>query len=488
LAKRTGWFLPGPELQLVALRIDAPEDESYHGIYHEYVHLITQLNYGKLPICLTEGIAEFFAYSELSENLTYLGKVKPNAIESPISSPARLMLSGILSLRLYRIVIDYCYFPGAFAMRRGIRSRKHRNHFHRRTPPGSSPGSLMIDPQAPHPKIMVTAYSPESEIEETISDVESIRSYLSKWPVVWINVEGLGDAETIRNLGLIFDLHRLALEDVINVHQRPKVEIYKSQYFIVVRMADLHDRLETQQLAIFLGKNYVLTFQETGSGRFDPIRTRIRDIGGRIRHSGADYLAYAILDSCIDNYFPALEKYGEQIESLEDQVILHPGNQFVSEIHEMKRDLLTLRRAVWPLREAVNSLIREPSQFLTDETRIYMRDCYDHTIQVIDLLENYRDIAGDLIEVYLSSVSNRLNEIMKILTIFTTIFIPLNFIAGIYGMNFKNMPELNWHYGYLYALGIMTALTLGMFFYFRKKGWWGPSGDPEKQQNPKNLS
>jgi magnesium transporter len=358
-------------------------------------------------------------------------------------------------------------------MRRGIRSRKHRNHFHRRNPPGSSPGTLMIDPQAPQPKIKVIAYSPESEIEETVADVEPIRSYMSKWPVVWINVEGLGDAETIRKLGQLFDLHRLALEDVINVHQRPKVEIYKSHYFIVVRLADLRDRLETQQLSIFLGKNYVLTFQETESGRFDPLRARIRDKGGRIRHSGVDYLAYAILDSCIDNYFPALEKYGEQIETLEDQVILRPGNQFVSETHEMKRDLLILRRAVWPLREAVNSLIREPSQFITDETRIYMRDCYDHTIQVIDLLENYRDIAGDLIEVYLSSVSNRLNEIMKILTIFTTIFIPLTFIAGVYGMNFKYMPEINWTYGYAYALGLMALLILGMLFYFRKKGWWG---------------
>jgi magnesium transporter len=365
-------------------------------------------------------------------------------------------------------------FSGAFAMRRGIRSRKHRSHFHRRNPPGSSPGTLVIDPQAPRPKIRITAYGPESQTDETVADIESIKIYLSKWPVVWIHVDGLGDAETIRKLGQVFELHRLALEDVINVHQRPKVENYKNYNFIVVRMADLREKLETQQLSIFLGNNYVLTFQETESGCFDPIRSRIRDKGGRIRQSGADYLAYAILDSCIDNYFPALEKYGEQIELLEDQVILHPGNQFVSEIHEMKRDLLILRRAVWPLREAVNSLIREPSQFITDETRLYIRDCYDHTIQVIDLLENYRDIAGDLIEVYLSSVSNRLNEIMKILTIFTTIFIPLNFIAGLYGMNFKNMPELNWRYGYPYALGLMAALIFGMLLYFRRKGWLGP--------------
>jgi magnesium transporter len=377
-------------------------------------------------------------------------------------------------------------------MSRGMKSRKHRNHFHRRNPPGSSPGTLTIDPQASHPKIKIIAYNPESEIEESVHDVESIRSYLTKWPVVWINVDGLGDAETIRKLGNIFDLHRLAMEDVVNVHQRPKVELYAHHYFIVVRMADLHDRLETQQLSMFLGKNYVLTFQESESGRFNPILARIREKSGRIRHSGADYLAYAILDSCIDHYFPALEKYGEAIEMLEDQVVLHPSSQFVSEIHEIKRDLLTLRRAVWPLREAVNSLIREPSKLIADETRVYIRDCYDHTIQVIDLLENFRDIAGDLMEVYLSSVSNRLNEIMKVLTIFTTIFIPLTFIAGVYGMNFNtgkshwNMPELNWHYGYLFALGLMAALVVVMLLYFRKKGWLGSSGDPEKSRTPES--
>ncbi len=385
-------------------------------------------------------------------------------------------------------MISYCLFSGASAMRRGIRSRKNRNRFHRRNLPGSSPGTLIIDPLAVHPIIKVIAYNPESEIEEVVQNIESIRDYLLKWPVVWINVEGLGDAETIRQLGSVFDLHRLALEDVVNVHQRPKVDAYKSHYFIVARMAEMQDRLETQQISMFLGTNYILTFQETESSRFNPLHNRIRDKSGRIRKSGPDYLAYAILDSCIDHYFPVLEKYGEELETLEDQVVINPSSQFVSEIHEMKRDLLSLRRAVWPLREAINSLIREPSQLITDETRVYMRDCYDHTIQVIDLLENYRDIAGDLMEVYLSSVSNRLNEIMKILTIFTTIFIPLTFIAGVYGMNFNtgksrwNMPELNWHYGYFFSLTLMAALAAVMLIYFRKKGWLGSSGDSGKSR------
>jgi magnesium transporter len=376
------------------------------------------------------------------------------------------------------------YFSGASAMTRGIRNRKNRNRFHRRNLPGSSPGSLIIDPQAVHPKIKIIAYNPESEIEEVIQNVESIRNYLLKWPVVWISVEGLGNAEILRQLGSIFDLHRLALEDVVNVHQRPKVESYKGHYFMVARMAEMQDRLEMKQLSIFLGANYVLTFQESESHHFDPLRNRIHDKGGRIRKSGVDYLAYAILDSCIDNYYPLLEKYGEEIELLEDRVILRPSNEFVAEIHEVKRDLLVLRRAVWPLREAINVLVREASQLITDETRVYFRDCYDHTIQIIDLLENYRDIAGDLMEVYLSSVSNRLNEIMKLLTIFTTIFIPLTFISGLYGMNFNtskshwNMPELNWSYGYLFVISLMVAVTAVMLVYFRKKGWLGSQRKP----------
>jgi magnesium transporter len=369
-------------------------------------------------------------------------------------------------------------------MTRGIKHRRHRNQFHRRTPPGTSPGTLATDPQAPHPRIRVIAYGPESAIEEDVSDVESIRHYLAKWPVVWVNVDGLGDAEVIRQLGQIFGLHRLAMEDVINVHQRAKVEQYDSYYYFVARMAELHDTLETDQLSLFLGRNYVLTFQETAGDCFDPIRLRIRKKGGRLRLSSADYLAYALLDASIDNYFPIIEKYGEQIEVLEDQVVLHPGSRIVPEIHELKRNLLGLRRAVWPLREAVNGLIREPSPLIAQETRLYLRDCYDHTVQIIDLLENYRDIAASLMEVYLSSVSNRLNEIMKFLTIFTTLFIPLNFIAGLYGMNFNtekspwNMPELNWFLGYPMVLGTMVAACAAMLFYFRRKGWIG-SSDPD---------
>jgi magnesium transporter len=363
-------------------------------------------------------------------------------------------------------------------------SRRSRRRGHggieRRTPPGASPGTLIIDPVAPAPVIRIMAYGPEGVADQTLTDPQAVRGFLTRWPVTWINVDGLGDAATITRLGEIFNIHRLALEDVVNVHQRAKVEQYDGQIYIVARMANPGERIETEQLSIFLGRNYVLTFQEAAGDCFDPVRERIRKASGRIRHTGPDYLAYALLDAFIDSCFPVLEGYGERLEALEDEVIQRPDRQVIARIHEAKRDLLALRRAVWPLREALNTLTRESSPLIRDETRLYLRDCYDHTVQIIDLLENYRDIASSLMEVYLSSVSNRLNEIMKILTIFTTVFIPLNLIAGIYGMNFHtesspwNMPELSWYLGYPFAIALMTALALGMLLYFRRKGWIGP--------------
>ncbi len=370
-------------------------------------------------------------------------------------------------------------------------SRRSRRHGRKsgdmhRNPPGSSPGTMIADPQAPRPKIRVMAYGPGSVIDEVVEDVNAIRGLLGKWPVTWINVDGLGDVATIARLGEMFELHRLAQEDVVNVHQRAKAELYGKHYFIVARMTELNEHLGTEQLSLFLGKDYVLTFQEAEGDCFDPVRERIRKAGGRIRKAGPDYLAYALLDASIDNHFPVLEHYGEKLEMLEDEVVLRPGKRVVSQIHEVKRDLLVLRRAVWPLRETLNTLAREDTTFICPETRIYLRDCYDHVVQIIDLLENYRDIASSLMEVYLSSVSNRLNEIMKILTIITALFIPMNLIAGIYGMNFNtdrspfNMPELNWFLGYPFALSLMATAATIMFFYFRRKGWVGTHEDDSK--------
>lgn len=364
----------------------------------------------------------------------------------------------------------------------------------RRTPPGASPGTLSIDPLAPRPVISLIAYGPMEFTEQAIDDPQKIRDFLGRWPVVWINVDGLGNAEALSQIGTIFSLHRLALEDVVNVHQRAKVDEYADHLFIVARMVEKSAESGTEQLSIFLGANYVLTFQERAGDCFDPLRDRIRRSRGRVREAGADYLAYCILDGAIDDYFPTLEQYGERLEGLEDDIIAHPGRSCIARIHAIKRELLILRRAIWPLREAVNVLYREHTTIITEPTRLYLRDCYDHTIQVIDLLENHREIASDLMDVYLSSVSNRMNEVMKVLTVITTIFIPLTFIAGIYGMNFDpdsspwNMPELRWRWGYPACMLIMAAIAAGLLISFRRRGWLGSVEDDPPTDPPAGPS
>jgi magnesium transporter len=372
-------------------------------------------------------------------------------------------------------------------MRKSTEKRR-KDEIHRRTLPGAAPGTLAVDPEAMRSKIRVIAYGSGAITDKRIDDPQAVREFLDRWPVTWVNVDGLGDAVTLGRIGEVFDLHRLSLEDVVNVHQRAKVEPYGKYHFIVGRMVNngSDEALDTEQLSIFLGRNYVLTFQEHPGDCFDTVRDRISKAGGRIRNCGPDYLAYALIDAFIDDYFPVLEKYGERLEELEDEVITRADTQVIAQIHQVKRDLLVLRRAIWPLREAVNSLVRDPTPLISDETRIYLRDCYDHAVQLIDLLENYREIASSLVEVYLSSVSNRLNEIMKVLTIFTVVFIPLNFIASIYGMNFNtesspwNMPELNWRYGYPFTLGLMAAVALSMLISFRKKKWIGSGSHEER--------
>ena len=347
----------------------------------------------------------------------------------------------------------------------------------RLTPPGASPGLLVTDPDAPQPAVRLIAYRPDEFVEKKMDDIQSIHDFLGKWPVTWINVDGLGNVETIRKIGELFGLHRLTLEDIVNTHQRAKLESYPDSLFIVGRMASLSDRLETEQLSLFLGRNYVLTFQETPGDCFDPVRTRIRTSGGRIRSAGPDYLAYALLDAVIDGYFPVLEHYGEELERVEDEIIARPEYSSFAQLHEAKRDLLTVRRAIWPQRETINSLTRDPIPLIADETRLYLRDCYDHTVEIIDLVETLRELCSDLADLYVSSVSNRLNEIMKVLTIIATIFIPLSFVASLYGMNFRtdksplNMPELEWYWGYPFALSIMAAIAFVLMWYFWRKGW-----------------
>jgi magnesium transporter len=349
----------------------------------------------------------------------------------------------------------------------------------RRTLPGAAPGTVVIDPQAPAPVISVTAYGPDELIEEAIADPRAILSYLGKWPVTWINVDGLGDAETINALGEIFELHPLVLEDVVHTHQRPKFEEYDSHAFIITRMPQLEEAFRTEQVSIFLGADYVLTLQERPGDCFEPVRKRLRNQRGLVRRQGADYLAYALLDAVIDSYFPVLEVYGERLDDLETEISERPGPATVARIQQMKHDLQALRRTIWPQRDTLNVLIRDTGPFISDTTRVFLRDCYDHSIHIMELVETYHEVAAGLIEFYMSSVGHRMNEIMKVLTIMATIFIPLTFIAGIYGMNFNpsaspwNMPELNWYLGYPLALGLMVVVVLGMLFYFRRKRWIG---------------
>jgi magnesium transporter len=360
--------------------------------------------------------------------------------------------------------------------RRNRKRRVHASVISRRALPGSPPGTLIADPNAVKTKIRIVAYNADKVLERDVEDIATIRAVLNHWPVAWIQVTGLSDLAAITQLGEIFNLHRLALEDVVNVHQRPKVEQYKDYCFIVMRAVHDQEGYVSRQISIFLGKNFVLSFQEETLGYFDPILARIREGKGRMRTAGPDHLAYALMDASIDSFFPVLERYGELVESLEDDIIARPSANAMEQIHDLRRGLLSLRRAAWPLRESMSTLYRDPIPFIDDEERIYLRDCYDHVIQIMDLLENYRDVTSGLMEVYLSSISNRTNEIMKVLTIISAVFIPMSLIAGIYGMNFtEQMPSLGWRWGFPFAIGLMAAIAISLLLFFRSKGWWGSS-------------
>lgn len=365
-----------------------------------------------------------------------------------------------------------------------------RHKLRRRTPPGTEPGTLTIAPDSIHPQIQIIAYGPDILDENSSAAVTDLAA-VPATSVRWINLDGLGDIATLQQVGSIFGLHPLALEDIVNLHQRPKVETYDSCLFIVLRMPVAFPsavglsppRLETEQVTLALGSDFVVTFQERPGDSFDPVRHRLRSPDSQIRQRGPDYLAYTLIDAAIDGFFPILEAYGEQVEKLEDDVVISPGNRQIIRIHELKRNLLTARRALWPLRDMVNALQREDSPLIEKQTLIYLRDCHDHATQLIDMIETYREICSGLIEVHLSTVSNRMNEVIKVLTIISTIFIPLTFIVGVYGMNFDPtagplaMPELGWRYGYPAILLLMALIAAGLMIWFRSKGWIGRRRD-----------
>jgi len=349
-----------------------------------------------------------------------------------------------------------------------------------RPEPGAAPGQIRRVEGSQPPIVHVMAYGPDELEERRVESVREVAEFRDTHPVIWINVDGLGDPATVRWLGERFDLHPLALEDVTNTHQRPKAEEYGHTYYIVARMLHFTGAgLETEQFSIFLGEGFVITFQETHGDCFDPVRQRIRSGRQQIRGGGADYLAYALLDALVDSNFPILERYSDRIDDLEEVALVHPDQRAMARIYSLKRELLVLRRSIWPLREALGTLLRDPTDLFQESTRLYLRDVQDHTVQIVDLVENHRETATSLLDLYLSSISHRMNEVMKVLTIIATIFIPLGFIAGVYGMNFDpevsrwNMPELSWAYGYPAAIALMAAIAIGLLFFFVRKGWIG---------------
>jgi magnesium transporter len=292
--------------------------------------------------------------------------------------------------------------------------------------------------------------------------------------VTWINVDGIHEVDLIESIGKQFDLHPLTQEDILNTDHRPKLEDHENYLFLILKMLtydDTEKELKMEQVSLIIGSTFVLSFQESEGDVFDAVRERLRKAKGRIRKMGPDYLTYAITDAIVDNYFVVLEKIGEEIESLEDELITDPDTETVESIHNLKRELIFLRKSVWPLREAIVGLEKGESDLVQDKTAVYLRDVYDHTIQVIDTIETFRDMVSGMLDVYLSSLSNKMNQVMKVLTIIATIFIPMTFIAGIYGMNFKIMPELEWRWGYLFAWIIMLLIGLSMIIYFKKKKW-----------------
>ncbi|MGB3767299.1 MAG: magnesium/cobalt transporter CorA [Phormidesmis sp.] len=365
--------------------------------------------------------------------------------------------------------------------------RRHWDYHY--DPVGMAPGTLVIDEGASPTQLTLIDFNSDKAWRKKLRSPEEAADYLDTESISWIDLQGLGNEDVLNRLGTVFHLHPLVLEDVVNVPQRPKVEYYDDQLLIITRMVMLTSKhnedteaapkFESEQLSFVLGKNYLLTVQEElNQDCLDPVRHRIRQNQGLIRGAGADYLAYALLDAVIDAYFPVLEEYGEYIESLEDEVIFNPSRQTVQKIYRIRRELMGLRRSIWPQRNALSRLVRDGSELIRPEVRVYLQDCYDHVVQVLDILETYRELTANLMDVYLSSVSNKMNEVMKILTVISAIFIPLTFIVGVYGMNFNsdvspwNMPELEYYWGYPLCWALMIAIALSLSYYFWRKGWF----------------
>lgn len=341
---------------------------------------------------------------------------------------------------------------------------------------GSPPGHVVHTGERKVEKVRIR-FLDYDEGQLTESETPSVEECLElkDLPTVsWINVDGLHDVDLIRRLGERFDWHPLVMEDIASTGQRAKTEEYDGYVFVVLRMLDWNAeqrQIEEEQLSLVLGPNYVVTFQERYGDVFESVRERIRLAGTRIRSRGSDYLAYALIDAAVDHYFHALEGIGHETEKLEEEVLSEPREEIMHELHHVKRELITVRRAIWPLREMLGTVQRSETNLITDQTRVFLRDVHDHAVQVLDTMEALRDVVSGMIDLYLSSVSFRTNETMKVLTVMASIFIPLTFMAGIYGMNFDHMPELHWVWSYPALLLLMLVVGGGMLAFFRRNGW-----------------
>ncbi|NCR00254.1 MAG: magnesium/cobalt transporter CorA [Chroococcales cyanobacterium metabat2.561] len=344
--------------------------------------------------------------------------------------------------------------------------------------PGSEPGTLIIEPDAKPSRIILIDYDEDNAIRKVDITPNACAPYIGTNTVSWMDIQGLGSETVLKQVGEIFNLHPLLLEDVVNVPQRPKLEDYNNQLLVIsqmVRLKEDESGFDTEQVSFVLGKRYLLSFQEEElQDCFEIVRDRIRTSQGRVRKSGADYLTYLLLDTIIDGYFPVVEHYEDRIEALEDMIISDPDRDTMQEIYDVRRELLALRRLIWPMRNVLHLLMRDHHGIVSDEVQIYFRDSYDHVIQILEIIEAYRELAASLMDVYMSTMGNKLNEIMKFLTVISTIFIPLTFIVGVYGMNFENMPELKGEWSYFLVWLVMLAVAGGLIFYFWRKGWFKP--------------
>ena len=339
---------------------------------------------------------------------------------------------------------------------------------------GAPPGTLFYNCEQRTDRIKITLieYNDSEFFEDEYYDLSDCLSHVKPNMIKWINVEGLHKPELVEAIGKIYNIHPLTMEDIVHVDQRPKFEDYEHYVVSIMKMISYNDAVISEQLAIVLCENTVISFQEPHSGdAFDIIRLRLRQSKGRVRKLGADYLAYALMDAVVDCYFTAIEKIGDKIEEIEEEIISDSDKKSLLQLYHLKREMIYLRKQVWPMRDMINNMIRSETKLINDSSDIYLRDLSDHVTRIIDTVETYRDLLSGIMDIYLSTNANRMNEVMKVLTIMSSIFIPVTFIAGVYGMNFENMPELKTQNGYFITWGVMLFIIIGLIVYFKRKKW-----------------